>query len=67
MTRSWLGLRGEGIEFSYVRKIKRNVMTEGVRSVTLLLLWVITITKNKENMERLKSLKGIFNLVIKVQ
>ena len=61
------GLREKGVEVSYARQLKINLTLDGVRSVTLLQMWVITIIKEPENVARLMGLTGILNLVIRIR
>ena len=61
------GLREKGVEVSHARQIKRNILEDGVRVVTLLPMWVITIPKKPENINNLKHLTGILNFVIRIQ
>jgi hypothetical protein len=61
------GLREKGVDVSYARQLKRNETIDGVRSVTLLPLWVITVIKNPENIARLMGLTGILNFVIRIR
>ena len=61
------GLREKGVEVSYARQLKRNVTIDGVRTGTLLPVWVITVTKNPENIARLTGLTGILNFVIRIR
>ena len=61
------GLREKRVETSYAQQLKRNVMIDGVRSVKLLPLWVITVARNEENINLLKSTTGILNFLIKIQ
>ena len=61
------GLREKGVEVSYARQLKRNVTIDGVRTVTLLPMWVITVTKNPENIAKLTGLTGILNFVIRIR
>jgi len=61
------GLREKGVVVSHARQIKRNVNIEGVRTTTLLPLWVVTILKTEENITLLKKTTGILNFVIKIQ
>ena len=42
-------LMEKDVEVSYVHQLKRNVILDGLRLVTLLRMWVITVTKNPEN------------------
>ena len=60
-------LREKGVEVSYARQLKRNVTLDVVRSVILLAMWVITVTKNPENIARLMGLTGILNFVTRVK
>ena len=52
---------------SYARQIKVNVMIDGVRSVTVLPMWVLTGTKNSENVKCLLGLTEILNFVIRIR
>ena len=61
------GLREKGVETSYARQIKRNITIEGVKTVTLLPLRVITVARNEENIKLLKNTTGILKFLIKVQ
>ena len=61
------GIREEGVEISHARQIKRNTINEdGEREVTPLPMWVITVTKTTENVNKLKSLTGIHNFIIRI-
>ena len=55
------------VEVSYARKMKRNIRADGMNSVTLLHMLVITVTKNQENVEILMRLTGILNFVIRIR
>jgi len=61
------GLREKGVEVSHARQIKRNIVEDGVRVVTLLPMWVITIPKRPDNINTLKHITGILNFVIRIQ
>jgi Arginine methyltransferase-interacting protein, contains RING Zn-finger len=61
------GLREKGIEVSHARQIKRNAVIDGVRTVTLLPLWVITVLKTEENITKLKATTGILNFLVRIQ
>ena len=54
-------LREKGVEISNVSQIKRNTMLDGVRSATLLPLWILTVLKSEENITKLNTLIGILN------
>ena len=61
------GLRENGVEVSHARQIKRNIVEDGVRVVTLLPMWVITVPKRPESINNLKQRTGILNFVIRIQ
>ena len=61
------GVREKDVEVSHARQIKRNILEDGVRVVTLLPMWVITIPKKPDNINTLKQLTGILNFVIRIQ
>ena len=60
-------IRDEGVEINHARQIIRNTIEYGGRVVTLLPMCVITIAKSTENVNKLKSLTGIKNFIIKIQ
>ena len=62
-----VGLREKVIVVFNVRQIKRNVIIAGVRTVTFLPLWVITILKAEENIYNLKEVTVMLIFVIKIQ
>ena len=49
------GLREKGVETSYARQIKRNIMVERVKTVKP---WVSTVARNEENINILKKITG---------
>jgi hypothetical protein len=59
-------LREKDVEVSHARQIKRNIVEDCMRVVTLLLMWVITVPK-RPNINNLKQLTGILNFVIRIQ
>ena len=60
-------LRENGVETSYARQLKINILIDGVRTVKLLPLWVITVAKIEDNVNLLRSTTGILNFLIKIQ
>ena len=64
-----VGLRDKGIIVSNARQLKRNglVYVDGVRNITLLPLWVITISQTEEHITNLIQITGILNFVMKIQ
>ena len=60
------GLREKCVEVGNARLIKRNIVEDCMRVVTLLLMWVITVPK-RPNINNLKQLTGILNFVIRIQ
>ena len=48
------GLREKDVEIFHSLQIKRNTVVDGVRTVTLLPLWVITVLKTEENVTKLQ-------------
>ena len=61
------GLREKRVEISRARHIKRNSIVDGVRSVSLLALWVISVLKTHENVEELKIINSILKFVVRIQ
>ena len=55
------------MEAGHARQIKRNIIEDGMRVVTLLPMWVITVPKNPDNIGKLKNLTDILNFVVRIQ
>ena len=58
---------GEGCGGRQPRQIKRNIVGDGMRVVTLLPMWVITVPKRTENIENLNNVTGILKFVIRIK
>ena len=60
-------LRDKGVEVNHPSQIMHNIVEDGMKVVTLLPMWVITVRKRPENINNPKLLTGILNFVICVQ
>ena len=49
-------MREKGVEVSHARQIKRNIIEDGMRVVTLLPMWVTTVPQNSDNIAKIKNL-----------
>ena len=61
------GLREKSVEIYHVHQIKRNSIVDCVCYVMLLPLWVISVLKRGENINRLKNITDILNIVVKIR
>ena len=61
------GLREKGTETSHVHQVKRNLMVDGIRTTYFLSVWIVTVNKNVDNVNKLKSVTGILNFLIRIQ
>ena len=46
------GLREKGIETSHIRQVKRNLMVVGIRTTYFLPVWIVTVNKNRDNVNK---------------
>ena len=58
------GLSAEGAEVSHARQIKQNTIEDGTRVVTLHPMWVITITKTTEDVNKFKNITRLNNFFL---
>jgi len=60
------GLTEKGIRVCHVRQVKKVTKRDGVKTVDHLPVWVVSLDKTPENLNKFKALKGILNFVIRV-
>ena len=60
------GLTEKGVRVFHVRQVKKVTKRDGVRTVDHLLVWVVSLEKTPENLNKFKTLNCILNFVVRV-